>query len=314
MRSAEATASLPSAIHAEPFRAPETAPDAQPITLKGHSGARLTLVPRGRTNVVRKTAAAPLANARLMQQCDRQRTLLAHGIPVPRVLESGEDEEGRAFFEMEFVPARTLAATVCDAAPYDRAAVVRALERMLTVFRLTTGAPISADTFHEKISRVAFAAATNPVCSPENGAEIAVTAAQLHACDWSDIPSSPSHGDLTLENILVSPSRGIVFIDCDEPFAMSFWLDIAKLYQDVSGHWCARAFYLDGAAGPQHINATQSLARLKRALGAMVARLAPPLAPRLPALAALHLFRTLPYAQDARLVAFVLARIAKVFE
>ena len=95
---------------------------------------------------------------------------------------------------------------------------------------------------------------------------------ELSARDWSAIPESPCHGDLTLENILLHQRRA-VFIDCDETFASSYWLDLSKLFQDVDGHWCLRHLYLDAPAGTAVVNAIGRLHRLATPLRALATRL-----------------------------------------
>lgn len=279
---------------------------AQPQFLRalaGHSGAEVALYAAGRASLVRKTAGSLAQNARLRRQSAHQRALSAAGLRFPRILREGFDERGHAFFEMEYVPARSLAAVLCEAAPFDDAAVTAALERALGLFRLTAGAPLPAALFHAKLDSIAAAVPA-----------AAALAGRLAACDWSDIPGSLSHGDLTLENILLCPSRGVVFIDCDAGFASSWWLDAAKLRQDTAGHWCMRALYRGQAGSAAWLNACQRMERMDRSVLALAARLDPALPARLPQLAALHLLRTLPYTRDEALTAFTLERVAHLLE
>jgi aminoglycoside phosphotransferase len=286
-------ADIPRRISAKP---------AQPEFLRalsGHSGAEVALYSDGRNSLVRKTAGTTAGNDRLLRQSAHQRALAAAGQPFPRILREGYDEQGRAFFEMEYIPARSLASVLCEAAPFDMAAVLAALERALGFFQLAAGASLSSDLFHDKLAGIAAAVP-----------KAASLAALLGACDWSGIPASPSHGDMTLENILLCPARGIVFIDCDAAFASSWWLDAAKLRQDTAGHWCMRALYRDQPGSPAWLNARQRMERMDRSLLALIARLEPALAARLPQLTALHLLRTLPYTRDERLIAFTMDRTA----
>jgi aminoglycoside phosphotransferase len=282
------------------------APPARPQfirTLAGHSGAEVALYANGPTSLVRKTARAPAGNDRLLRQSAHQRALSSAGLPFPRVLRDGIEPGGRAFFEMEYVPARSLATLLCEAAPFDMAPVIAALERALKFFALSAGAAIPVAVFHDKLRGIAAAAP-----------RAAALVEQLAARDWSGIPASLSHGDLTLENILLCPSRGVVMIDCDQAFVSSWWLDAAKLCQDTAGHWCMRALYREGHGSPAWLNAQQRMVRMHGEVMAMVMRLEPQLASRLPQLTALHLLRTLPYTRDETLAAFTLARAALLLE
>lgn len=271
--------------------------------LAGHSGAEVGLYADGATSLVRKTAGTAAGNNRLLRQSAHQRTLSSAGLPFPRVLRDGVDAQGRAFFEMEYVPARSLATLLCEAAPFDMAAVTAALERALRFFQLSVGAAIPAAAFHDKLLSIASA-------EPRAAALVE----QLGARDWSGIPSSLSHGDMTLENILLCPSRGIVMIDCDEAFASSWWLDAAKLCQDSAGHWCMRTLYREEHGSAVWLNARQRMERMNTEVLAIVMRLEPLLASRLPQLTALHLLRTLPYTTDEKVTAFTLTRAAALLE
>lgn len=295
-------APLPEATHARRVRAElET---VQP--LKGHSGAEVLLCLRGSASVVRKTASSVAQNSRLQGQIAKQRLLAAHGLPFPRVLAEGFDSAGLAFAEMEYVPARTVASVIAAAAPFDQDQLLRAVERALTLFRMTASAALDPEIFRRKIGEITAKTETAPLSPFAN--EIAAMGRELAARDWRGIPASPCHGDMTLENILLHQWRA-VFIDCDENFASSYWMDLSKLFQDVDGHWCLRQLYLDAAPGTALVNAIGRLHRLAAPLRALAMRLAPEFAAYRPQLTALNLLRTVPYTRDARQVEFVLSRM-----
>ncbi|HTO39930.1 MAG TPA: phosphotransferase [Rhizomicrobium sp.] len=287
---------------------PLAAPSDVSCVFAGHSGATITLYGSGVQAYVRKQAADVARNERLMRQAEKQRLLCAHGVALPRVLGEGVGEDKRAFFDMEYVPGRTVADAVIHAAPIDRAALLRSLGNLLWLFQMQQGDALSPALFHAKIDEIGTKCATR---MPTNRrmAEIWGCGAKLMAYDWDGVPQSPCHGDLTLENILLTRKRGIVFIDCDEPFASSWWLDVAKLFQDVQGHWCIRTLY--GTAEPaQFLNAVQKIDQLSGDLYKLVANDA--LREKLPQLTALHLFRCLPYVKQEDVVNFVCARIQHV--
>jgi len=280
----------------------------RPMT--GHSGAEILLITQGQKNFVRKSAATPEQNARLRQQSEKLRMLARYSLSVPRVLREGTHKSGCAFYDMEYVPARTVAAAICDSAAFHRSAFLKALERMFTFFKLTEGAPVSAEAFHAKIAQIK-AAGRSGVCVAHCDA-IAAMADRLDGLNWDGIPASEGHGDLSLENILLTADDRVVLIDCDAGWVSSWWIDAAKLYQGVSGHWFLGNLYLEDDAGRSLLHASQRLERLKPSLDSLLADLDRRLLPRIAQLAALHLFRTLPYARDERLVGFALSRIDTV--
>lgn len=295
-------APLPTAAHVLPARA-----DLETIQpLKGHSGAEVVLCLRGRASVVRKTAGSIQQNQRLQDQMAKQRLLTAHGLPFPRVLAEGIDAAGLAYAEMEYVPARTAASVIAAAAPFDQDQLLKVVERALDLFRMTAGHALDAEIFRRKIGEI-VAKAESVAPTPLSDA-ITATGKELLQREWSAIPSSPCHGDMTLENILLHQQR-TVFIDCDETFASSYWLDLAKLFQDVDGHWCLRHLYLNSQAGTSLVNAIGRLHRLAAPLRALATRLAPDFEAYRLQLTALNLFRTIPYTKDTKQIEFVLSRM-----
>jgi len=57
--------------------------------------------------------------------------------------------------------------------------------------------------------------------------------------DWTTIEMSPSHGDLSLENIIIKKEI-IKFIDLSDNFVSSYKLDISKIIFDVISSWSFR--------------------------------------------------------------------------
>lgn len=272
--------------------------------LHGHSGAQLLLLPRDGGHVVRKTSGSAAQNPRLMAQAERQRELFFSGIAVPRIVESGTDDAGHFYFEMEYISGQTAANMIASALALDLRPLEDALGRLFDFLRLTASGSVPAAAIIAKIEQVA--ACDSKVCQ-QFRSEIAGASARLLRLDWSGMPQSAGHGDLTLENILVSPRRGVVFIDCDVCFASSYWLDAGKLFQDVAGHWCLRA--LQGQSGPALVNAIQQMSAISEPLLQLIGRVDAALPERLPQIAALHLFRTLPYVRDVQVASFVLNRL-----
>jgi aminoglycoside phosphotransferase len=284
-----------------------TATPQEPYRLAGHSGARLLLMRRDGGHAVRKTSGSPKKNERLLAQAELQRQFLFSGVAVPRIFETGIDEDGCAYFEMDYIPGRTLADMIATAMPFDPAPVEEALARLFGFLGLTRSGTVPAAAFATKIAQIA--ACDSEICRTFR-APIARAAERLADADWSGIPQTVGHGDLTLENILVSPERGVVFIDCDSCFASSAWLDAGKLFQDVAGHWCLRKLY--GHAGPALVNAVQQMEMLKDPLRRLTSDIDAGLPSRLSQFAGLHLLRTLPYVRDTATADFVLKRLEKV--
>ncbi|HEY0266548.1 MAG TPA: phosphotransferase, partial [Rhizomicrobium sp.] len=287
----------------------ETPATTHPLT--GHSGASVILHTTGSHSFVRKTAASATASARLRAQARKQHKLWMMGVPVPKILRESEDEAGRAAFDMAYIPGQSLANAVIQAAALDSERIVKAVERLIWLFLLERGEAIAQSRFHDKIDEIVMRS-RDRVCGPALAA-IESCAGRLMERDWSGIPESPCHGDLSLENILLTAGKSIAFIDCDDPWISSFWLDFGKLFQDVHGHWCLRE--LSVAPHPsQLVNACQKLEQLRGPLQSLASGIDAALPARLPQLAALGLLRALPYSQDPAMVAFLCHRILRLLE
>jgi aminoglycoside phosphotransferase len=282
--------------------------------LSGHSGASVVLHSSGSRNFVRKTAASPALNGRLNGQIQKQRSLCRTGIPFPRILMTGTDKADRIFFDMAYVPGRTIGDAVASASAFDPQAVLAAVERMLWLFRACRGIAVPGLQFREKIAAIRDHFCTHVPAKSGQWEAVHACASRLALSDWEDIPRSLCHGDLTLENIMLTADREIVFIDCDETWVSSYWLDAAKLFQDFDGHWCLRDLYARADTSIQLANAIEKLERLAAPFRALIEEQEPALAARLPQLAALNLFRALPYATETRVASFICERVLRLLD
>ncbi len=290
-------------------------PQPPPIErlLSGHSGARVLLRSTGKDTFVRKTAANASASPRLQAQADKQHALWMRGLPFPKVRSQFVDPLGVASFDMNYIPGRTIADAVVNGAGIEVEQVAKAVARLAWVFRSGGGGLLSQQLFIAKIHAVVRASAL-AVNDAAHLQAIQDCGRRLALCDWSAIPETPSHGDLTLENILLTTGKSIAFIDCDETFASSYWLDFGKLFQDIDGHWCIRGLYDKDRSSTALLNARQKLDQLGVRLRLLAAEFDPALPGRLPQLAALGLFRAIPYARTEGATSFLCNRIHRMLE
>ena len=296
-----------------PHLQPSAPVEATERPLTGHSGARVVLYSNGRDSFVRKTAANASASARLKAQADKQHSFWMFGLPFPKVRAQSVDAGGVGSFDMNYIPGRTIADAVINSGSFDPLAVVKAVERLMWLFSAQRGAAIAVDIFKAKITEAAGHMLRQTEDDQLRHAMRTCTE-ELLSRDWSAIPETPSHGDLTLENILLTAGKSIAFIDCDQGFASSFWLDFGKLFQDMDGHWCIRALYARDADALRRLNASQTLEKLGLHFRRLAAEMDAGLPARLPQLAALGLFRAIPYAQTDPTRRFICERITCVLE
>ena len=282
------------------------------IGLTGHSGAVLTLIEAGGQRFVRKQARLASQNERLAAQCDKLRRAHAAGIACPAVYRSGRLDD-LFWFDMAFIPADSLAHVLIAGREPDWQTLLPRIAALPALFRQTEAGTIPAEEFRAKLASIATACLTNPVVAPESD-RISCYVDRLLDCDWGGIPRSECHGDFTLENILVRADRSVVAIDFDVPEQSAWWLDIAKLFQDLLGHWCLRHLVVADPEGIAVLNAQLALSRAAARFEGLFGPMIPGGMVRLRPMVAFHLLRTLPYAGDSLVVGYVLRRIGAVLE
>lgn len=278
------------------------------FALKGHSGAGLTLI-EGAQPIVRKQATRLEQNARLKDQCAKLQEAHKQGLSCPEIYKTGE-LEGLFFFDMEFIPGETLAHAIISGRQLDWSRLLPQIRRQIDHFAASETGIIAVESFLLKIRNILAACGANMVAAPYI-ARLGDQFERLAALDWTSIPSSECHGDLTLENILIRSDGQLVFLDFDVPEQSSWQLDIGKMYQDLFGHWCLRSLALEQVETFRMINAQMALARADAAL-APITDLVPGGRARFAQLAAFHLARTLPYARDENIVRFVSQRLGHI--
>lgn len=279
--------------------------------LTGHSGAIVTVRETGGRTVVRKAAGQIAQNARLEAQAGKQARFRELGGPCPAVLASGY-EELRFFFDMEYVNGVSVAHECKSGLLHHRDALVAFLGHWIGRYRATAQGELGPQLFLAKLAAIRKASHGNPVLAGLTD-EIDRFLDRLGRAGWTGVPRSDCHGDLTLENIIVT-KKEFCLIDFDVADLPSYYMDIAKIFQDVGGLWCLRGMEREAHGALAYANARQVLNRLRGMLLAMVQDMEPRLLPLLPRLVALNLMRVLPYCRDAATGKFVLARVGAVLE
>jgi tRNA A-37 threonylcarbamoyl transferase component Bud32 len=273
----------------------------------GYSGVDLTLIEWPHRAVVRKQARHVAQSERLRQQARKLAWAHAAGFRCPAVRDDGI-EDGLYWFDMDYIPGESLANGLISGRAIDWPKVVGQVAEVLLRFRAYADAMLDPATFVDKLADIRDRCAGRDVLRPlRQRLDGAVGA--LVRLDWTCVPGSASHGDMTLENILLRPDGSLTFIDFDVPQQSSFALDIGKIYQDLLGQWFLRHLVLRDSRAVDLLNARLNLARAALHFDAEFAAMLPGGAGRMRQFAAFHLMRTLPYAADSAVPGFVLDRV-----
>jgi aminoglycoside phosphotransferase (APT) family kinase protein len=234
------------------------------------------------------------------------------GFPCPAVRGEGVDD-GIYWFDMDYIPGESLANGLASGRAIDWPNVVGQVTDMLEQLRSGAETVLDPVAFTGKLVDIQDRCAGRDALQPLSE-RIGRVLAALAALDWTGVPGSPCHGDMTLENILLRPDGSLMFIDFDVPEQSSYALDVGKIYQDLAGQWFLRQQVLHDPGGIDLLNARLNLARAAPHFDAGLAAMLPGGRSRAAQFAAFHLMRTLPYATDGAVPGFVLGRVEALLD
>ncbi|MFI3291770.1 MAG: phosphotransferase [Opitutales bacterium] len=266
--------------------------------LSGHSGCGIKLYKQDDTFIVRKDAGDKAYNRRLKKQYFKQNSFSCLSIKTPKLLNSGYIDDV-FYFDMDFVQARTLSSIFQTIKINDIDTYIRLLFENLDV-KIPAYTENAKAIFQTKIEEL-------DVQIKDKSPLVENAFSSLKSFDFSRITPSNCHGDLTLENILLSASKEIYLIDFLDSFYDSWLIDVAKLLQDLELAWSYRYIEKDF-----NLNL-----RLSTAKGVLLAKIM-----SLPCgiehlksvymLLLLNVVRIIPYAKDDVTKNFIEESIAKI--
>jgi len=276
-----------------------------PIHLKGQSGARLRVLTKNGKAIVRKSSPDGQSDSRLLRQMEKQRAFNALGgqVKAPEILDSGTDEEGRFYFDMEFIAGLDGHLFLEKCSPAELRDFARKLsDHLLTINHLPSiGLPsIYKSLFEASVYKLIQIHQQHVGLSNEQAGLILD---QLERVRNLEIKSQGfCHGDFTLENIMVDTRGNLVFVDfLDSAFEHPLQ-DIVKLSQDIHGGWFrTKGRRISGAY----------ISYLDEMLGVAVKNSFPCYKPVRNVLQALNFCRILPYITNEYQQIFVIDQINK---
>lgn len=209
--------------------------------LLGHSGCELLLMQDNSPLFVRKISSNTKYNNRLKKQYIKQHKYIdSEYVLSPKVIKTGFLDD-KFYFDMEFIKGRTLA-------EYSKYISLKEISKFITILFN------SLDTQNTQLSKNANEIFNNKIetllPNLPNLLTIKNAISILQNFDWKYVYKSKCHGDLTLENIIVTANNKLYLIDYLDSFYNSWLIDIAKLLQDLELKWSFRK---------ETINTTQSI-------------------------------------------------------
>jgi hypothetical protein len=283
---------------------PASSAERSEIELSGFSGARVLLIrEHSGQPFVRKISASAAGNARLQAQAIRQKLiagLIEGSARTPKVFSEGFEGD-LYYFDMEYVHG-------LDGISFLRTAsfpaILRFTEALCTTierFARLVDRELQISPREAALGKCHEIRAAMPADQPR---AVAAMGRLIDLVETSAMPDSVAvtacHGDMTLENIVVTDSGEIVFIDLLDTFFNHWTADIGKLDQDLKVGWYTRK------SPPLPVGV---VAFVRKSLGELAERLFPGSRRFIALFVCIHLARILPYAKTAQDRDFVLDRL-----
>ena len=210
-------------------------------SLNGHSGCKINLIKNTESEeiYVRKISSSANYNIRLKKQFIKQQNFEPSNIVRSPLIYNWGFNNGLFYFDMEYIQCKTLAEYVSSITIVEIVDYIHYLFKHLYLSKNYNNCNANK-IFKQKILSLEI-----QLKQYENLKEAFCV---LKNFDWSYVEKSPCHGDLTLENILITKDKKIFLIDFLDSFFNSWMIDIAKLLQDLELKWSFRKNQLSANA------------------------------------------------------------------
>lgn len=202
------------------------------MELKGNSGCKLYIKHINNRLLVFKHSNSLSYNDRLKKQADKQKEGL-NGFDKCKVVEEGL-YKGLFYFAMEYINGSTIAEYMFK---IELNEISDLANKLLYNF-------VNPEYYDNKAKDVFINKITSLKHSiGDIGNQYVLMAfRELEKFDWSYLIKSKCHGDMTLENMIISNGK-IYLIDFLDSFYNSWLIDFAKILQDVELGWAYRFEY-----------------------------------------------------------------------
>lgn len=197
--------------------------------LVGHSGCSLLLLETVDGLVVRKQAEKNDYNLRLKKQFTKQRKFKSSIIKTPNVY-NADYIDGLFYFDMEYIRAKSLA-------EYSSSISITEITDLICLLFKSLNKNMVINPAVNRIFSLKIESLEKMLVSND---KIIKALVKLKNFDFKYVFKSPCHGDLTLENILITSNKEIYLIDFLDSFYNSWIIDLAKLLQDLELKWSFR--------------------------------------------------------------------------
>ena len=199
--------------------------------LNGNSGCKL-IIYKDAIYKVRKYSTNKTNSNRLFKQYQKLNNFKnSIKISTPKIYNTSKVDE-LFYFDMEYINGSTLSLFLMSQPISITKKIINEILNFIFECRKESSLKYKKKNFLEKIKKLKLKGKFKNKFFEK-------TFQLLNNHDWVNIKKSDSHGDLSLENIIIN-NRSIKFIDLSENFVNSYMLDISKILFDLISYWSFR--------------------------------------------------------------------------
>lgn len=209
------------------------------ILLKGSSGIKIYFYTNSKgVKIVRKEAVRKEQFLRLKTQYQKhlfllnQKNALFH---IPKIVNKGY-KNGNFFYEYKYVKGTSMVEHLINQ-PLEK--LIFILDKLVSIIKyFSTQNKHFENSYENKTFKDSLKEKILNIYNKE-GLNEKFKEELLTRLETLSMPQNKtlSHGDLSFDNIIIDKENNIWLIDYIGTFYPHYWLDIAKLFQDIEGKW-----------------------------------------------------------------------------
>ena len=206
--------------------------------LKGHSGCKLFIIQSDNSDYidcVRKVSKNIHYNKRLKAQYLKQKRFKSKIFDVPEVVNSGKTNN-LFYFDMQYIRGSTLASEIGF---MDTITIEKIINNIFHFISENANKKLETHQNTDEIMLRKLATLEDSLSKNKDFKKLNNTFDLLVTHPWYRIQNTVSHGDLTLENILVTEHK-LYLIDLLDTFFETWIGDISKILVDLLIGWSFR--------------------------------------------------------------------------
>ena len=206
--------------------------------LEGHSGCKLVLLKSENSDHiegVRKFSKDREYNKRLKAQSLKQAKFNSKEFLSPEVYNEGKTKD-IYYFDMKYIRGTTLSSSIENLDSSEIKSIANKVIILIKenrAYSKTLNQDVSECLVTKKLSNI------KKSLNSKKKNNLSGAFNYLEDFQWGSIKTSPCHGDLTFENILIS-DQGIYLIDFLDTFIETWISDVSKMLQDLIVGWSFR--------------------------------------------------------------------------